>query len=234
MTCVSITTVSCIGRPALVEVSPCILDPIPHSRLTFNTDMAGDGICSSITDLKDFLRRSRQSVDDRITTNLNNLVLPRRFDPTSTSTSASDRTVRLASDDGRHIDCHTLIDAVFTNWLVRTDILDRCSAYALSHNTAAGTTTDAKAKQQYNTKRWHGDERRYDPYANRAAVEEPLLKVVCDGERGTEEIVRDRTWRVVRSRCSGDDDGVGLDREWQTAFQAWLKRARPGDDEVSA
>lgn len=194
--------------------------------------MAGD-ICASITELKDFLRLSRSLVDDRITTQLNNLVLPRRFDPASTRHAAGAADVpvaRVTPVDAPS--CAALVDTIFANWAARDETIERCSAYATNQaahtatspsTSSGGSSSGGSAKPSLNTAKWHGDERRYDPYAKRASAEaeEPILLRVCRGESGTEQVVRDRTWRIIRSRCADAGSGRPLDADWQMALLKW-------------
>lgn len=161
--------------------------------------------CQDITALKDFLRLSRTLVDDTITQNLNNLVLPPRFDPTSTSRPEKKR--MQSPIDGKS--CNSLIETVFENWDARTSTIDYClqTIHANPVHPHKSTAEEIRA-------------RRLDPYSGRQEEEQPILKRVCDQEQGTERIVRDRTWRVIRGRC---EEINGVSSDWETAFSAWRK-----------
>lgn len=159
--------------------------------------------CQDITAFKDFLRLSRSLVDDTITQNLNNLVLPARFDPASTAKSEK-KVLRSPIDD---TSCNMLLDTMFQNWDARTSTIDFC----------LGTVqTKSKPKRQLTAEEIRG--RRLDPYSGRDEDEEPILKRVCEQEESTERIIRDRTWRVVRGRCEGL---TTMQQDWQHAFAAW-------------
>jgi len=163
--------------------------------------------CDDITALKDFLRLSRTLVDDTITQNLNNLVLPTRFDPTSTSRPEK-KNIRTPID--KH-SCTALLDTIFENWDARTSTIDLCLQQAKPNSTPAHhdpTMEEIRA-------------RRLDPYSGRQNQDEPILRRTCEQEQGTERIIRDRTWRILRGRC---DDFTSMSEDWQPAFNAWASR----------
>lgn len=62
---------------------------------------------------------------------------------------------------------------------------------------------------------------RLDPYSGRYFPKEPRteqLALLLRQEKGVENIVRARTWDVVRQRC---DESL---TSWQDAFDGWRKR----------
>lgn len=159
--------------------------------------------CEDITALKDFLRLSRTLVDDTITQNLNNLVLPPRFDPASTSRPQK-RKIQTPIDSHS---CNSLIDTVFENWDARTSTIDYCFQ-AIKRAPAS----------IYNLSPEEIKARRLDPYSGRQSEEIPILQRVCDQEQGTENIIRDRTWKIIRGRC---EELNGMNDSWETAFHEW-------------
>lgn len=162
--------------------------------------------CQDITALKDFLRLSRTLVDDTITQNLNNLVLPPRFDPASTSRPEKKR--MEAPINGKS--CNSLIETVFQNWDARTSTIDYCLQTIKSTPFSSHSLSADEIRA-----------RRLDPYSGRQTEELPILRTVCDQEQGTERIVRDRTWRVIRGRC---EEMTGMDSDWEKAFSEWRKK----------
>ncbi|ORY73900.1 caffeine-induced death protein 2 [Protomyces lactucae-debilis] len=172
-------------------------------------------ICRDVTGLKDFLRLSHSLVDDTITQNLNNLVLPVRFDPTSTGTpkAGERRLLRTPIDEGS---CNTLVDAVFRNWEGRSHTIDRCLQFADANVAKLNNVVHANTDQQ--NIRELNKQRRLDPYAGRTELEEPMLTRVLKSEQSTEAIIRDRTWRILRNRCQALSR---LPQTWETAFVDW-------------
>ncbi|BFZ58463.1 hypothetical protein PYCC9005_005525 [Savitreella phatthalungensis] len=180
-------------------------------------------LCEDITSLKDWLRLSRALVDDTITTNLNNLRLPKPFDPLSTTASSPNR--RSTATQTEQLDapidqtsCDRLVDAVFANWAARSTLLAACSSRVHpSPTTTATPIADAGGGDRWTRKR-------YDPYAGRATASPPILQTVVEGELATEEIVRDRTWSVIRNRCRNLASTVRDAPSWHAALQDWVSR----------
>lgn len=59
---------------------------------------------------------------------------------------------------------------------------------------------------------------RLDPYSARFFPREPRteqLSLVLRQERGVENIVRARSWGIVKERCGGDVEG------WEEALRKW-------------
>lgn len=173
--------------------------------------------CDDTTALKDFLRLSRTLVDDTITQNLNNLVLPPRFDPTSTSRPEKQR-IQSPIDQAS---CNTLVETIFQNWDARTSTIDYCLS-TIKTSSIVKTNDHLSSKEEIRA-------RRLDPYSGRQNNDEPILKLVCEQEEGTERIIRDRTWRIVRGRC---EELTGLASNWDTAFALWRSKrlVSPKDD----
>lgn len=62
---------------------------------------------------------------------------------------------------------------------------------------------------------------RLDPYSGRFFPKEPrteMLASVLRNENAVENIVRDRTWRIMNERCNGLDPSQ---KGWQDAFRSW-------------
>lgn len=167
----------------------------------------------------DFLRLSRASIDDSIAQNLNALVTPARagFDPTSTS----QRTPRAFP---RQIDaqaCQNFKDqALFPTWHARAEVLHYCGVVAASSDpddpeALLRQIEDAKDKERV-------VDERLDPYSGRFFPREPRtekLAMLIRQEKGVENIVRTRTWDMVKQRC-----GESVDT-WEEALEGWRQRA---------
>lgn len=62
---------------------------------------------------------------------------------------------------------------------------------------------------------------RLDPYSGRFFPKEPrteMLASLLRNENAVENIVRERTWRILNERCSGLDPSM---KGWQEAFKKW-------------
>lgn len=204
--------------------------PFPHSRgsvkpSTFflQTTPSRHAAFSPKSNPTDFLRLSRGTIDDSINQNLNALITPAAagFDPHSTAQRLPPR----APAHGRHIidpgACQTFKDRVlFPSWQARSDVLSFCAVVATSPN------PDADAEARDAAERDKGRERvvdeRLDPYSSRSYPLESRtaqLAGLIRQEEGVENIVRARTWAVVRERCG---DSV---EDWQTALARWRRAA---------
>lgn len=162
--------------------------------------------CFSTVFLRDFLRLSRSSIDDTITQNLNALATPARtgFDPTSTS--------RLSRPSTRPIDansCQSFKDQVlFPAWQARSDLLSYCTLVATSSDPDDPETSLREAENEKNRERVIDE--RLDPYSARFFPREPRteqLAAILRQEMGVENIIRARTWSIVKERCSDTPEG---------------------------
>lgn len=172
----------------------------------------------------DFLRLSRSSIDDTITQNLNALETPAKagFDPTSTS--------RLGPRPLSHqIDataCNAFKDKVlFPSWQVRSDVLSYCSLVATSPDPDDPERALREAEKEKNRERVVDE--RLDPYSGRFFPREARtehLAIILRQEMGVENIVRSRTWDIVRQRC-GDPAYVS----WEQALADW-RRSREASE----
>ncbi|KAK3688619.1 caffeine-induced death protein 2 [Podospora appendiculata] len=173
--------------------------------------------CFSTTALRDFLRISRSSVDDTITQHLNALVTPARagFDPSSTSQ-------RGARPLSRQVDarsCQTFKDNVlFPSWQARSHVLSYCALVATSPDPDDPETALREAENEKNRERVVNE--RLDPYSGRYFPREPRTQQLASlirQERSVENIVRAKTWRIVRERC-GETATT-----WEEALGTWRK-----------
>ncbi|KAI8962935.1 putative caffeine-induced death protein Cid2 [Daldinia sp. FL1419] len=171
--------------------------PSAHPNLT-------PQFCFSSVALRDFLRISRSAIDDSITQNLNALMTPSQsgFDPSSTS-------IRISRASGRSIDpraCQAFKDKVlFPSWQARSDVLTYCAYVATSPDPDDPEVALREAESEKNRERVVDE--RLDPYSGRYFPREPRTEMLANllrQERSVENIVRSRTWGLVRERC-GDD-----------------------------
>ncbi|KAK3318040.1 caffeine-induced death protein 2 [Apodospora peruviana] len=171
--------------------------------------------CFSTATLRDFLRISRSSVDDTITQHLNALLTPARagFDPLSTSQKG-------ARPLSRQIDsrsCQNFKDKVlFPSWQSRSHVLSYCALVATSPDPDDPEAAVREAENERNRERIV--DARLDPYSARFIPREPRTEQLASlirMEQGIENIVRSRTWGVVRERCGESAD------TWEQALAGW-------------
>lgn len=162
----------------------------------------------------EFLRFSRSTVDDTISQNLNALVTPARagFDPQSTWR----RTSRSPGKDVNTERCTEFLDSVlFPAWKSRTQVFEYCAAVASSpdpNDPEAALRALQKAKDSERV-----IDERLDPYSGRFYVRESRAEALASTlrqERVIEDIVRHRTWEVIRDRCEAPP------KDWQAALEA--------------
>ncbi|RMZ85769.1 hypothetical protein DV737_g498, partial [Chaetothyriales sp. CBS 132003] len=199
-------------------------------------------LCFSHSALLAFLNSSRNLIDDSISTNLNALSTPSRTSPLSSSSTDPNTTIRQPHPSQRPIlrsACDTFITTVlFPSWQAREQLLDYCTAIAQAPDP---DDPDAAAREAYNRAgeaRVESKNERLDPYSGRFFRKESRaeeLAEFCERERVVEDIVRERSWGVVRSRCGvALDEGLaeGRKRPWARAFQKWRDdlRTERGDE----
>jgi hypothetical protein len=166
----------------------------------------------------DFLRISRSSIDDSITQNLNALATPAAhgFDPSSTSHRAPPR---ASSQQIEPEACQSFKERVlFPSWQARTDVLNYCTGVAASPDPDDPEAALQEAERMRNRERVVDE--RLDPYSGRFFPREArteTLAGVIRLEMGVENIVRHRTWEVVRDRCGEPET------DWQRAIGAWRR-----------
>ncbi|KAK4459048.1 caffeine-induced death protein 2-domain-containing protein [Cladorrhinum samala] len=209
------TAISATASPNIPESSrsDVMAQPSPVPPLT-------PQFCFSTTVLRDFLRLSRSSIDDTISQNLNALATPARagFDPTSTS--------RLGSRPApRQIDplaCQAFKDKVlFPSWQARADVLSYCTVVATSPDPEDPEVGLREEENEKNRERVVNE--RLDPYSARFFPREPRTEQLASLirlEMGVENIVRTRTWGIVKERCSDSSGG-----SWEDALAQWRRKS---------
>ncbi|KAF7912921.1 uncharacterized protein EAF01_001942 [Botrytis porri] len=179
--------------------------------------------CFSTVALRDFLRISRASIDDSITQNLNALVTPSRegFDPSSTSirNPRHPHSKQISSTA-----CQSFKKSVlFSSWQTRSDVLNYCASVATSPDPDDPDLLERQVESARDRERVVDE--RLDPYSARFFPKEARterLAAIVRQERGVENIVRARSWGLVRERCGGDSES------WEEAMDQWRKsRERP-------
>ncbi|KAK4188408.1 caffeine-induced death protein 2 [Podospora australis] len=174
--------------------------------------------CFSTVILRDFLRISRSSIDDTITQNLNALATPAKtgFDPTSTSRLQSRPSTRSIDPN----DCHAFREQVlFPSWQTRSDIISYCSLVATSPDPSDPEAALRDAENEKNRERVIDE--RLDPYSARYFPREPRteqLASILRQEMGVENIIRARTWDIIKERC-GDPTATS----WEEALAQWRR-----------
>ncbi|KAI9781545.1 MAG: hypothetical protein M1816_002260 [Peltula sp. TS41687] len=187
--------------------------PSSHPQLT-------PQFCFDTTTLRDFLRLSRASIDDSITQHLNGLVTPARagYDPSTSEQLTRPVRKRLVSPDA----CDSFkTAALFPSWEARSKVLQYCATVATSPDPDDPETPLREAESA--TARERIIDERLDPYSARYFPREARTEVLAGiirNERGVEQIVRERTWRVVSERC-----GISGEK-WEEAFERWHRRGR--------
>ncbi|RMD39496.1 hypothetical protein DV735_g5635, partial [Chaetothyriales sp. CBS 134920] len=194
--------------------------------------------CFSQSTLLSFLNNSRSMTDDSISTNLNALATPSR-----TSPQGPDTLIRQPGPSQRPIPrsaCDSFItNALFPAWWAREQVLDYCTSVAQAPDVDDPEASAREAYNQAGQARVESKNERLDPYSGRFFRKESRseeLAGFCERERVVEDIVRERSWDVVRSRCGVDLDesfvGGGRERPWAGAFSKWKadSRARRGNE----
>lgn len=139
--------------------------------------------CFSTTYFRDFLRSARV-LDDTLASQLNALALPLPFD----AQTSSRRTTKTVGDET----CRVFVrDVLRPSWQVRSEVLAYCQGVA--QDMQSDTVVLKKAANL-----------RRDPYSGRDETIEgkrdPLLRMI-GYERSVEEIIRDRSWEILRAKC---------------------------------
>jgi len=187
--------------------------PFEHPTLT-------PQFCFNQRVLGDFLRLSRQSIDDSITQNLNALVTPgsRPFNPAITSSRQHPippprRTIEQpACDDFKE-------RILFPSWQMRSDVLNYCAGVATSPDPDDPESLLREVENADHRERVVDE--RLDPYSGRYFPREPRtesLAALIRNERMVENIIRTRTWAIVAERCG--TPGGGFDE----ALAQWRVR----------
>jgi hypothetical protein len=141
----------------------------------------------------------------------------RAFDPTSTSQRTSRPQARGQIGPRS---CQNFKDqALFPAWQARSDVLSYCALVATSPDPDDPEATVREAELEKNRERVVDE--RLDPYSARYFPREPRttqLALLLRQEQGVENIVRSRTWSLVRERCGDSADS------WETAIAEWRSR----------
>ncbi|EMD01233.1 hypothetical protein BAUCODRAFT_62337 [Baudoinia panamericana UAMH 10762] len=175
--------------------------------------------CFNQTQLRDFLRISRGTVDDTISQNLNALVTPgtsRPFDPSSTAERAPRPVHKRPIEPAA---CEQFKNRVlFPSWQSRSDVLNYCAGVATSPDPddpdhVLREVEDMRARERMVNERLDPYSGRYFP---REARTEALASLIRN-ERMVESIIRSRTWGLVGERC--DNGGTDYD----AALNEWRK-----------
>lgn len=189
-------------------------------RIAVSTPDLTPSLCFNGSYLRDFLRLSRTQLDDTISTNLNSLLTPSitsPFDPSSTSDPSTNRVGRrpIARDTCVDFTEHT----IFPIWASRSQVLSYCSIVATSPDPDDPDKSRIEAENIAQSHRVVNE--RLDPYSGRFFPREPRTEMLADllrSESAVENIVRDRTWRILNERCNGLDPSQ---QGWHEAFKKW-------------
>ncbi|KAL6242127.1 hypothetical protein RBB50_011039 [Rhinocladiella similis] len=175
--------------------------------------------CFDTRILRDFLRLSRASIDDSISTTLNALITPAStspFDPNSTS-------IRNPPYPRQPIPApttKTFLEAVlFPSWNSRASVIQYCTSVATSPDPEDPEVIERETLNRRDAERVVDE--RLDPYSARFFPREArteMLASVLRNEVAVEGIIRSRTWGIVTDRC----EGVG--GTWEGEFDRWKER----------
>jgi len=102
------------------------------------------------------------------------------------------------------------------SWQSRSDILNYCASVAISDD-----PLDSDILAERATDRERVIDERLDPYSGRFYPKETRTEVLAQvvrQERVVEEIVRERSWRVVSERCGFTDAG------WKEVLETWREK----------
>ncbi|RMZ75068.1 hypothetical protein DV738_g5672, partial [Chaetothyriales sp. CBS 135597] len=174
--------------------------------------------------------------DDSISTNLNALAAASRTPFEGTGPNNLIRQPRPSQTPIHHSTCDNFItNVLFPAWWAREQVLDYCTVVAQAPDL---NDPEAAAREAYNRAgqaQVEGKNERLDPYSGRFFRKESRseeLAGLCGRERVVEDIVRERSWDVVRSRCGAALDegfsGGGTERSWVGAFSEWKTMSRTG------
>ncbi|ETI21933.1 hypothetical protein G647_06003 [Cladophialophora carrionii CBS 160.54] len=182
--------------------------------------------CFNTRVLRDFLRLSRASIDDSISTNLNALLTPSSttpFDPSSTSIRNPSLPTSLTRAPIPKETSRTFIHSVlFPSWQVRSDVISYCTSVATSPDPNDPDLIEREALNRRDAERIVNE--RLDPYSGRFFPRESraeMLAGLLRNENAVEQIVRSRTWGVVQDRCEGVDEVT-----WDEAVDKWREGRR--------
>lgn len=207
-------------RPEPPEHKPVINRAMSTKRIATPLPPLTPALCFNSTFMRDFLRTSRAQLDDTIGTNLNSLLTPSitsPFDPLSTSDPAANRRGKQPISNET---CTAFAqETIFPIWHARSRVISYCSIVATSPDPDDPDKTRIQAENIAHSHKIVNE--RLDPYSGRFFPQEPrteLLGSVLRNENAVENIVRERTWRILKERCNGLDPSQ---EGWQEAFRQW-------------
>ncbi|KIV88568.1 hypothetical protein PV10_08239 [Exophiala mesophila] len=178
--------------------------------------------CFNTRVLRDFLRLSRSTIDDSISTNLNALLTPSTARPfTSTSTSTRSPPTLPHQRIPASTSSVFLSTVLFPTWQARSDVIHYCTSVATSPDPSDPDLIEREALNRKDAERIVDE--RLDPYSGRFFPREGRAETLAGllrNENAVEGIVRQRTWTVVAERC----DGVENDASWEAALDTWRER----------
>ncbi|EXJ77659.1 hypothetical protein A1O3_09888 [Capronia epimyces CBS 606.96] len=177
--------------------------------------------CFNTRVLRDFLRLSRASIDDSISTNLNALLTPASTSPFNpSSTSIRNPTLPsslLTRQPIPHQTTRAFLESVlFPSWSSRSEVISYCTSVATSPDPDDPDVIEREAMNRKDADRIIDE--RLDPYSARFFPKEPRtqqLAALLRNENAVESIVRNRTWGVVAERCQD------VEPTWEQAFDKW-------------
>jgi hypothetical protein len=220
----------------LQPVSPASSTPFttPKPRLIMSQPTPSPNLtpqfCFNTRLLRDFLRLSRASIDDSISTNLNALLTPSTttpFDPSSTSirNPHSNLPSSLSRQPiPRDTSTRFIEGVLFPSWNTRSDVISYCTSVATSPDPDDPDLIEREASNRKDAERIVNE--RLDPYSGRFFPQESraeMLASVLRNENAVEGIVRTRTWGIVSERCEGFADGG---ERWEEGLERWRQGRR--------
>lgn len=138
------------------------------------------------------------------------------FDPASTSTRYS-RPAHPRQIPSKP--CANFKNQVlFPSWQVRSDVLNYCASVATSPDPDDPESVLRQVESEKDRERIVDE--RLDPYSARFFPREARteqLAALIRQERGVEDIVRARSWGLVRERCGDEWE------DWEEALDKWRK-----------
>jgi len=176
--------------------------------------------CFNQTALRDFLRLSRSTIDDSMQQHLTPLLTPSSTPWNPYSTSTRQTTVPPAAKRAiPPTKCKQFKEEVlFPSWQTRSDVLNYCASVATSPDPE---DPDSVLRQVESVRaRERVVDERLDPYSARYFPREARTEELADlvrRERMVEDIVRKRSWGLVKERCAGSEG------ECEKAFDEWRR-----------
>ncbi|KAK6495351.1 hypothetical protein TWF481_003375 [Arthrobotrys musiformis] len=185
----------------------------PMTSSSVNDPLLTPQFCFSTSTLKEFLRLSRSTTDDTISQHLSSLSPPPSFNPSTTSQRTPSHRLIPPSTLSSF-----LSSTIYPTWSKRSEVLTYCAIVATSPD--PNDPNLGVIEKETEAERMRIVDERLDPYSGRFFPTESrtqILAGVVRNERGVEEIVRDRTWEVIKSRST---DGMG-GKTWKEAYGEW-------------